>query len=494
MPPSITALTSAPPAPLKNLATPTADKSPSDSGTSFHDTLIQIKNKSSKQSAIANKPPVAAKPAAKPARHKATTASKQAKPLTEKSAPPKAPQPTTKKPDADDPTNDSQHDAHDNSQEPTDPSAQAPDDQPTNSDPTNDPTDAIDQSALTTAQLNLAAQQAAVAKQPAPNPTDDSKDQHDPHDHHDKKDSDSTASSDSTSDASAVAGQLTAQAITAVKQTSDQPTPKNSPAQDQTSETSNDDTVSPATSQATTTTTAPTKSHARAVQSSKDATTDPDAQSPDSSAAQPSTQPTSQPTADTASVPTPKSTIKSIDDVLGKSQAVQGLMNSPTNSKTDSAKSAASPHPPGSPEARFAEANHPNIISEIQGKLLPNGGSMDIHLTPQDLGSVHVRVEVRDGSITATFHAADNDTAKLLTHSLSDLKSSLEAQGIAVEKLHVTHTPNDQHPSQNQNDNQRRNPDPHQQQTFQQDQHRRDMLRRLWRRAMKTPDPLDLVA
>jgi len=89
---------------------------------------------------------------------------------------------------------------------------------------------------------------------------------------------------------------------------------------------------------------------------------------------------------------------------------------------------------------------------------------------------------------------ADNDTAKLLSHSLTDLKTSLEAQGIAVEKLHVTHTPNDQHPSQNQNDNQRRNPDPHQQQTFQQDQHRRDMLRRLWRRAMKTPDPLDLVA
>ena len=147
------------------------------------------------------------------------------------------------------------------------------------------------------------------------------------------------------------------------------------------------------------------------------------------------------------------------------------------------------------PEAHiFAEMNYPTIVSDIQGKLLPDGGSMDIQLSPPDLGPMHVHVEVRDGAITASFQAADEQTAKLLSHSLSDLKTALEAQGVSVEKLHVTQMPREQQPSQNNNGNQNREPDRNQQQAAQQEQQRKEMMRRMWRRLMKGQDPLDLVA
>jgi len=334
----------------------------------------------------------------------------------------------------------------------------------------------------TIARMNLAAQQAVAVKQPTADPTDDSKDDH--HDHDQKKDPDSAASSDSNPDAAAIAGQLTPQAITAIKQTSDQPNPRNSP-QDQTENQDDTQTASPVAQASTATKTRPREVHAAKAQAAGS-----NAQSPDPAASPASAQPTDVTTPDNTAPPKP--TGKTIDDVLNKS-AAQGLIESPTTPRADPLKTASSAQPPQRPEVHFAETNHPAIVSEIQGKLLPNGGSMDIHLTPQDLGSVHVRVEVRDGSITATFQAADDQTAKLLSHSLSDLKTSLEAQGITVEKLHVTHAPHDQQPSQNNNTN-NRDPDRQQQQAFHQEQQRRDLMRRMWRRMMKNQDPLDLVA
>jgi len=106
-----------------------------------------------------------------------------------------------------------------------------------------------------------------------------------------------------------------------------------------------------------------------------------------------------------------------------------------------------------------------------------------------------VRVEVRDGAVTASFQAEDVQTAKLLSHSLGDLKTALEAQGINVEKLHVSQMPKDHQPTQDGNkNNAQREADRGQQHAAQQEQQRKDMMRRMWRRLMKGQDPLDLVA
>jgi flagellar hook-length control protein FliK len=116
---------------------------------------------------------------------------------------------------------------------------------------------------------------------------------------------------------------------------------------------------------------------------------------------------------------------------------------------------------------------------------------MTLRLDPPELGAMHVRVEVRQGVVTASFEASNDQAAKLLSHSLDQLKSSLEAQGVSVEKLHVTQSSRLQSSSQN---SQRDSSEQKQDSASQQEQQRREMMQRLWRRLLKGQDPLDLVA
>ena len=71
MPQSVPTLLNAPAAPVKNLSGTKPPKPRSDSETSFHDALNQIKKKLTTPSTTTHKPPVAAKPAAKSAPNKA---------------------------------------------------------------------------------------------------------------------------------------------------------------------------------------------------------------------------------------------------------------------------------------------------------------------------------------------------------------------------------------------------------------------------------------
>jgi flagellar hook-length control protein FliK len=147
---------------------------------------------------------------------------------------------------------------------------------------------------------------------------------------------------------------------------------------------------------------------------------------------------------------------------------------------------------PVTPQMQFSELNHPKIVQAIHGQLLPDGGKMTLRLDPPELGAMNVRVEIRDGVINASFEASNDQTAKLLSHSLGDLKNALEAQGVSVEKLHVSQAPKEHDNPQN---NSRRDSDRGtQDRTMQQEQQRREMMRRMWRRLMKNQDPLDLVA
>lgn len=148
--------------------------------------------------------------------------------------------------------------------------------------------------------------------------------------------------------------------------------------------------------------------------------------------------------------------------------------------------------PPRAPEAEFARTNHPTILQGIRGQLLPDGGSMHLRLDPPELGALQVSVHLRDGVMTASFTTANEDAARLLSHSLSQLKHALEGQGVTVEKLHVEQSARPE--------GRGTNPDAQSQQRHAQDgshqheQQRREMLRRMWRRLSLGDDPLDLVA
>lgn len=146
-------------------------------------------------------------------------------------------------------------------------------------------------------------------------------------------------------------------------------------------------------------------------------------------------------------------------------------------------------------DAAFADTNHPTMIDAIRAQALPDGGRMQIRLDPPQLGALEIHVEVRDGVLTASFQTSNSEATRLLSHSLSQLKQSLESQGLSVDRLQVQQAPRD--PNANPDPDARDNRD-HQQQSHeqagQQEEQRREMLRRLWRRVAGERDPLDLLA
>ncbi len=152
-------------------------------------------------------------------------------------------------------------------------------------------------------------------------------------------------------------------------------------------------------------------------------------------------------------------------------------------------------HP--SPVRAFAVENHDAIISGVRTQLLPNGGQMQIKLSPGDLGQMQITVKVVDGVLSATFMTSSDDATRLLSHSLTQLKSALEGQGVSIDRIQVTQGPREAQPSQNQDgrQNQQDNPNRQQQQeTMHHEHQRRQLLERMWRRMAGGGDPLDLVA
>jgi flagellar hook-length control protein FliK len=158
-------------------------------------------------------------------------------------------------------------------------------------------------------------------------------------------------------------------------------------------------------------------------------------------------------------------------------------------------KEIEAPAAPVVVEQAFVEVNHPKIVSEIRGRLLPDGGSMHIRLDPPELGALAVQIDVRDGVVTASFQTSNDEATRLLSHSLGQLRHTLESAGVSVEKLQVQQTPREQFTSNsNSQDRERGAGQQAYERSAQDDQQRREMLARMWRRLAIGRDMLDLVA
>jgi flagellar hook-length control protein FliK len=163
---------------------------------------------------------------------------------------------------------------------------------------------------------------------------------------------------------------------------------------------------------------------------------------------------------------------------------------------------ASSPNAPAQPdlppEARFADANHGNLVSSMRAQLMPNGGTMRIRLDPPQLGALQVTVHMRDGVMTAAFETSTDEATRLLSHSLAQLKGVLESQGLNVDKLQVQQAPREtQATGRNDNHQQEQSGGGHQQREAsrqeQQEHQRREMMRRMWRRLSGAGGPLDVT-
>jgi flagellar hook-length control protein FliK len=196
---------------------------------------------------------------------------------------------------------------------------------------------------------------------------------------------------------------------------------------------------------------------------------------------------------------------KTESDIHGEANpnelSISGLMQHPAavDANASSGKAATISHTnsasvPATPETQFAAANHGNIVSGVRGQLLPNGGSMQIRLDPAELGVLQVSVKMENGVLSASFQTSSDEATKLLSHSLGQLKQTLESQGLSVDRLHVQQAPrNDTAGNQTGSDDSSQQQSQAQERDQQQDQQRREMLRRMWAQ-VAGGDPLDLVA
>jgi flagellar hook-length control protein FliK len=189
---------------------------------------------------------------------------------------------------------------------------------------------------------------------------------------------------------------------------------------------------------------------------------------------------------------------ESIESSRGSEKLAPELSTAPVADLTKPQSTAApaakpAPLPDTPPELRFAADNHDRIVTNVRTQLLPGGGSMQIRLDPPELGALKVMVEMRDGVMTATFQTSSDEATRLLSHSLNQLKHVLEGQGVSIERLQVQQAPKNEQSRAGDEQNQQQQgwSDEH---AAKQEQQRKELLRRAWRKASGLSDPIDFMA
>jgi flagellar hook-length control protein FliK len=85
--------------------------------------------------------------------------------------------------------------------------------------------------------------------------------------------------------------------------------------------------------------------------------------------------------------------------------------------------------------------NMQSIIQKARAVIDEGGGEMEIHLQPEGLGKVHLKVAVQDGRVNVEMMADNNMAKKALEEGILNMKNSLEAQKLIVDTFKVDMSP-----------------------------------------------------
>ena len=81
------------------------------------------------------------------------------------------------------------------------------------------------------------------------------------------------------------------------------------------------------------------------------------------------------------------------------------------------------------------------VLSQVRDGVVRNMADgtkqLRINLHPEDLGTLHLTLQVRDGEVKALIRADNHDTAKMLSEQLDSLRRTLQEQGLKVTKVEV---------------------------------------------------------
>lgn len=81
--------------------------------------------------------------------------------------------------------------------------------------------------------------------------------------------------------------------------------------------------------------------------------------------------------------------------------------------------------------------NSARLTRGLNAAVNQQGGNITLRLTPPELGTVRIQLNLQGGNVSAQFHAETDSARTLLTQQLGQLRTSLESQGLNVERLGV---------------------------------------------------------
>jgi len=125
-------------------------------------------------------------------------------------------------------------------------------------------------------------------------------------------------------------------------------------------------------------------------------------------------------------------TLGAVQQTSGAAAAAQQLpVAAPPSAET--AQSAALSNLEKSPD----DPNAARIARGVQSAISQRGGTVRLRLTPPELGTVRIQLDMKDGVVRANLTAQSDSVRTLLNHQIGNLRHALEGQGLVVERLTV---------------------------------------------------------
>lgn len=103
--------------------------------------------------------------------------------------------------------------------------------------------------------------------------------------------------------------------------------------------------------------------------------------------------------------------------------------------------------------------NTARLTRGLANAVQQRGGAVTLRLTPPEIGTVRIQLQITGTNVSASFHAESASAQTLLTNQLAQLRSALESKGLSVDRLSVqplatTASTNNANQGQNQSDTQ----------------------------------------
>lgn len=91
--------------------------------------------------------------------------------------------------------------------------------------------------------------------------------------------------------------------------------------------------------------------------------------------------------------------------------------------------------------------NSARLARGLQSAVAQRGGSVTLRLTPPEMGTVRIQMQITAARVSVQFHAETQQGQSMLTQQLGQLRTTLESHGLQVERITVQ----TMHPGQSQN-------------------------------------------